>query len=415
MGSKVAEIALTRSVGLALLVSFLVLDACGGNGNDISGGGGAAGSGGVAGGGGVPGSGGVAGSGVAGSGGVAGSDVPTAIAAGNRRSCALTSAGRVLCWGSLGDSGVVPAAVSGLSSGVTQISVPHSSVNTGGGYTCALTSDGVQCWVYSPSFAVEPVSGLGSGVTQISSGYLHACALTNGGGVQCWGSNPDGELGDGTHTTSLVPVAASGLSSGITQLSVGNEHTCALSSSGGVLCWGRSDHCELGISVPSVVPVAIPEDNLKSGIVQITSGGAHTCALTSGGGVLCWGDNYSGQLGNGDGNDSCSPVTVTGLSSGVTQISAGGSHTCALTSNGGVLCWGENSDGQLGNNGTIANSLVPVAVSGLSSGVAQISAGGSHACALTTGGEVLCWGDDAYGQLGDGSFTDSPVPVPVVF
>ena len=112
------------------------------------------------------------------------------------------------------------------------------------------------------------------------------------------------------------------------------------------------------------------------------------------------------------GTDSDIPVAVSGLASGVAAITAGYEHTCALTTVGAVTCWGGDSNGQLGN-GTITNSGIPVAVSGLGGGVAAITAGDYHACALTTAGAVMCWGDNASGQLGNGTTTDSDIPVAV--
>jgi alpha-tubulin suppressor-like RCC1 family protein len=152
---------------------------------------------------------------------------------------------------------------------------------------------------------------------------------------------------------------------------------------------------------------------LSSGVVSISAGWDHTCAVTSTGAVECWGYNGYGQLGDNTTTYRPVPVGVVGLSSGVVSVSAGAAHTCALTSTGAVKCWGSNGSGQLGDN-TTTDSPVPVDVVGLSSGVVSVSAGQNDTCALTSTGAVKCWGYNGYGQLGDNTTTDSHVPVDVV-
>jgi alpha-tubulin suppressor-like RCC1 family protein len=350
----------------------------------------------------------------------------TAIAAGDFHTCALMSSGGVWCWGynffgQLGDGTTTarstPVAVSGLASGVTAIAA-------GGFHTCARTSSGgVRCWGYNffgqlgdgtttTRSTPVAVSGLVSGVTAIAAGYEHTCALMSSGGVRCWGRNKDGQLGDGTTTTRSTPVAVSGLVSGVTAIAAGYEHTCALTSSGGVWCWGANWSGQLGDGsyTDSSTPVAV--SGLPSEVTSIATGGFHTCALTGSGGVWCWGRNSSGQLGDGTTTDRGTPVAVSGLPSEVTAIASGGVHTCALTSSGGVWCWGRNSSGQLGDGTTTARST-PVAVSGLPSGVMAIAAGDLHTCARTSSGGVWCWGANSSGQLGDGTTTARSTPVAV--
>jgi alpha-tubulin suppressor-like RCC1 family protein len=202
--------------------------------------------------------------------------------------------------------------------------------------------------------------------TRFSSPALTLCLLGATAVVLCSGSTA------GSFKRSL----AAGVTGGV-------NHTCALTRAGGVQCWGYNGHDELGTGrgneVPySVLPMGV--DGLTSGVTSISAGIRHTCAVTSAGGVKCWGANYSGALGDGTSGRYASPVAVSGLSSGVTGVSAGHDYSCALVSTSGVKCWGERYE------------LTPTDIPGLSSGVAEISSGTVDTCALTRAGGVKCWG-----------------------
>ncbi|XYI03952.1 RCC1 domain-containing protein [Sorangium sp. So ce1128] len=330
--------------------------------------------------------------------------------------CALTTSGAVQCWGrnkygqlennSTEDS-PVPVAVSGLSSGVVAIA-------TGEAYTCALTTaGGVLCWGGERGLLPVAVSGLSSGVVAIATGKAHTCALTTAGGVLCWGVNWSGQLGNNSTEDSPVPVAVSGLSSGVVAIATGGEHTCALTTAGGVLCWGQNLFGQLGNGSKEDSHVPVPVSGLSSGVAAVSAGNLHTCALTTAGGVLCWGENLFGQLGNDSREDSPVPVPVSGLSSGVAAVDVGLAATCAVMTGGDVQCWGVNDYGKLGNS-EWGERLVPVPVMGLSSGVAAVDLGAFFTCALTTAGRVLCLGKNDWGQLGNNSTENSFAPVSVI-
>ncbi|WP_441296457.1 RCC1 domain-containing protein [Alcaligenes faecalis] len=295
-------------------------------------------------------------------------------------------------------------------------------ISAGGEHTCAITAAGAaKCWGsgdrgrlgnnsnLSSSVPIGVV-GLSSGVASISAGGYHTCAVTTAGAAKCWGYNASGQLGNNSTAHSLVPMDVVGLSSGVASISAGAEHTCAVTTSGAAKCWGSGGSGQLGnnSTTNSLVPVDVV--GLGSSVASISAGAALTCAVTTAGAAKCWGSGRDGKLGHNTTTNSSLPVDVVGLSSGVVSISVDSSRTCAVTTAGAAKCWGANNYGQLGDNST-SNRLVPVDVLGLSSGVTNISAGAVHTCAATTFGAAKCWGHGANGKLGYNSTANSPVPV----
>ncbi len=348
--------------------------------------------------------------------------------AGADHSCALTTAGGIKCWGdnTYGQLGTGSGTgsreaidVPGLSGGVT-------AVATGGYHTCALTTaGGVKCWGANATGQVGDgtaggnrmvpvdVAGLASGAAAIAAGGYHSCAVTTAGAVMCWGYNDRGQVGDNSAVQHPAPLFVPGLSGGVKAVAAGNFFTCALTTPGGVKCWGSNTAGQLGDDTTDTRPTPADVSGLASGVSAIGAGGAHACARTVAGAMKCWGSNIDGQLGDGSGLRRLMPIDVRGLASGVTHMALGLSHTCAVTHAGGAKCWGYNEFGELGD-GTTINRREPVDVVGLSGGVAHMAAGGSHTCAVTSAGGAKCWGYARFGQLGDGSrtFRADPVDVP---
>ena len=261
--------------------------------------------------------------------------------------------------------------------------------------TCALTDEGgVKCWGYnghgelgngqSPSNRSIPTSnviGLVRGVIAITAGVRHHCALTAEGAVKCWGADYEGALGTGTTEIPGGPVTVSGVT-GASAISAGHDFSCVLVG-GGVECWGDNSQGMLGNGTKESGPAPVHVLGLGNGVTAIESDYLQSCALMTDGGVRCWGGLFGTE-----------PVQIAGLNGGAKAITS----RCALMTDGGVKCW----------NATKTAADVP----GLS-GIRSISTGAGSACALGSTGGVKCWGDNEHGQLGNGTTSDSAEPVDV--
>lgn len=362
------------------------------------------------------------------------------------------------CWGNndfgeLGTGDYTQQAAPGSAPVSSAIDV---GLGTGGG--CALLADGgVDCWGQSPagdgteSLAPLRRSSTIAMATKLSVGFWHACALVDGQ-AQCWGANVKGELGRGTRSLSAVPVDVA-LPSTMTNISVGPFHACAVNAAS-VYCWGTNEYSQLGDgtnnSILAPVPVATGVTNITGvaaayarscvwngttakcwgrnvsgvngtgtpsranttpvtvGITPVTSmalGDRHTCAVTTDDSLTCWGSNDFGQLGFSGGDTATPTIVATGT---VARVVAGTGHTCVRKLDSTVSCWGHNTAGQVGN-GQTANTSTPVSVL---SNVQDISAGDQFTCAVANG-VLYCWGANEVGQLGLGDKTPRRVPTAV--
>lgn len=371
------------------------------------------------------------------------------ISSGGAHTCAVLDGGRVRCWGrnaqgqlgyghtqAIGDS--EPASAGGdVAIGGTTL-----AVETGEDHSCVLLDTReVRCWGSGnvgrtghgnqvdigddePPSSVAVVA-VGAMVNQLAAGAAHTCALLVTGAVRCWGTGAAGRLGYG-NTTSIgdtEPPSAAGdvmVGATVTQIVAGDQHTCALTTVGTVRCWGDASLGQLGygdtVDIGDTEPPSAAGDVTLGGTaVALASGRNHVCALMTGGAVRCWGNNASGQLGYGnttaigDTEDPSSAGTVN-IGGSAIAIAAGGNHTCALLSGGGVRCWGAADNGQLGygNELVIGDGELPATAGTvmLTAGALRLSLGGAHSCAVVVGDHVQCWGAGGDGQQGHGNSAD---------
>jgi alpha-tubulin suppressor-like RCC1 family protein len=338
------------------------------------------------------------------------------IGLGGGHTCGLTAGGAAYCWGN-NQSGQLGDGTSGTSALRTrpvavQGGLRFSSLSAGEGHNCGIASGGaMHCW--GANFAGQlgdgttntlrtgPVAVLGGlSLAALSAGAAHTCGVTTHGVAYCWGSNFAGQLGDGTTTDRPTPVAVLGGLS-FAAVSAGEAHTCGVTTNGAAYCWGRNYGGQLGDS--TTAPYRASPVLVSGGITfaAVSAGQDHTCARTSGGVVYCWGGNHAGALGDGTTNTlRTSPVAVLG---GLTfaTVSAGGLHTCGVTTGGAAYCWGDNGTGQLGD-GTTSRRTSPVRIQG-GLEFASVSAAQAHTCGVTPRGAAYCWGANQYGQLGIGT------------
>lgn len=332
-----------------------------------------------------------------------------------------TTSGQLKCWGNYTNGKL------GLGSIASDQSVPSdvvslnntSVVATGVNHTCAIHNSQLYCFgandyaqlgngVSSPSPTLTPQTlGAAGEFSDIKVGSLHSCALRTDSTVACWGDNVYKQSQPGSAATTIsTPTQVPSLTN-ITSLSLGSNHSCAVSASGIVSCWGNNTNGELGYSGASAsTPTAVSGNYLK-----VSAGFTHTCAIGSTGGlVYCWGNNTYGQLGNNTTTSSPTPVTVSTISNAI-EISSGANHTCAITTSNDLYCWGNSALGQLAITPS-GNILTPQKIAPFGAWY-KVSAGWDHTCAVGKNSKNYCWGTNATYQLGDGSTLQRNIPTSI--
>lgn len=341
------------------------------------------------------------------------------VAVGNDFTCAVRTDATLWCWGS---NQFGQLRLDGSSNRLTPASVNGTAwraVSCGQSHACALRTDGtLSCWgnntagqLGSASAGTQGQTELGgSAWTGVAAGSYHTCALKGDGTLACWGDNSDGQLGIGSLFDQSAPAPLTG--SDFASVSSGYLHVCATKRDDGLSCWGLNANGQTGTPLDSyqLAPVPIAGTDWTA----VTTGNYHSCALERDHSLWCWGGNMSGQLGTASVDSdpasfSAAPVRVDGSWQ---SVSAGQSHTCAVTLDGALWCWGDNTNGQLGT-GVLSSTTTPVQVQSSVLAWAQVAAGIGHTCAVDVDGYVWCWGSNTSGQLGIGNTLSQSIPVKV--
>jgi alpha-tubulin suppressor-like RCC1 family protein len=261
----------------------------------------------------------------------------------------------------------------------------------------------------------SPVSVVGefNDWSQVSTGNQHSLGIRTNSTAWAWGNNSSGQLGDGTTTTRSSPVSVVGGFTDWFQVSAGCTHSLAITTNGTAWAWGQNSYGQLGDNSTTNKSSPVSVVNILSGFsdwCQVSAGGSHSLGVRTNGTMWTWGNNSSGQLGDGTTTTRSSPVSVVGGFTDWFQVSAGCTHSLAITTNGTAWAWGQNSYGQLGD-GTTTSRSSPVNILG---GFTHISAGFDHSLGVRTDGTAWAWGNNSNGQLGDNTAISKSIPVSVV-
>ena len=347
------------------------------------------------------------------------------VSGGTAHTCGVRSDFTAWCWGANG--------MGRLGNGSTEMQftpVPVAGglsfrqVSAGVEHSCGVTTDNLAyCWGHNNKGQLGdgttndhgtpvPVAG-GLRFLQISAGFQHTCAIKPNNVAFCWGENSSGRLGDGTQTQRRTPTRVAG-GHLFTEIDVGNGHSCGLDTAQHVWCWGGNSTGQVGdgTTVDRLRPVLIRGDRTWD---HVSAGASHTCAVASTHAAYCWGMNRHGQVGNGESGFARRQLTPHEVERGIqfNTVEAGGQHSCGIRFDDRAFCWGDNNFGQVGDGTSLNIRRAPVAVVG-GKFFRSITGGATHTCAVALGGRAFCWGQDNVGQLGnDAASQNSSRPVAV--
>ncbi|MEM9187728.1 MAG: hypothetical protein AAGF12_01030 [Myxococcota bacterium] len=349
--------------------------------------------------------------------------VVQAVSAGRNHTCAINAAAELWCWGrnaegqlgieESGELWTVPRRVNLTS--VDSVAAGGATDATSG-HTCAISAGELSCWgdntfgQLGTMDARTPtvVAGLPGPVIAVAAGGRHSCAIVDGGELHCFGDNREGQL-DGEPSASTGPVLVPA-EVPVTSVALGDMHSCSHGES--TECWGSNESGRVGRNVAGpVTGVSSVNSARETGLLAV--GGGHAITLATNGIVRCWGNNENGQCTGGE-NGFARASAVDGIEQNtVVDVAAGGAHSCAVRTDRTLICWGQNQAGQLGVGGEVLEARTPELVESVL-GVAAVSTGGEHSCAIDTQGTLFCWGQNRSGQLGIGTEAEALTPMRVM-
>jgi alpha-tubulin suppressor-like RCC1 family protein len=346
------------------------------------------------------------------------------VSTGSGHTCGIRTTGRLYCWGSDLNGRLGSVVTDGSAWTPVEVDGEHTdwrSVSVGSDHTCGIRGGHLYCWGFNDEGQVgvgdliweattpTEITAPAAGWTSVSAGTKTTCGIS-GGHLYCWGLDDHGQLGNGAAGQSYVPVEVAGQRADWTAVSVGVFHACGRRSSGRLFCWGDDFAGQLGngnLAGIRAAPSAVAGN--RTDWVSVTVGAFHTCARRRPGRIFCWGADNFGQQGNGNpGGVRVAPSQIAGARTDWVSVSSASTGACARRRSGRLYCWGEDVEGKLGNGPPAANRNVPTEVAGRRTDWTVVSAGfGYHSCARRRSGRLYCWGYNSQGQLGNGIHPNS--------